>query len=59
MTQYIIIHTTKFGERDQLTGAWEASSEGEALAKMFLETSTDDDGNYAAFPVTSPADIIF
>jgi hypothetical protein len=58
MTQYIIIHTTKFGERNQLTGAWEASSEEEALAKMFSESGAEDDGHWTAFPVTSPADII-
>jgi hypothetical protein len=58
MTQFYITHTNQYGERHQLTGAWEASSEQEALAKMFSESGAEDDGQWTAFPVTSPADII-
>jgi hypothetical protein len=59
MTQFYITHTDKYGSKHQLTGAWEASSEEEALAKMFSESGAEDDGRWNVFVVTSTAaDII-
>jgi hypothetical protein len=58
MTQFYITHTNKYGEQHQLRGAWEASSEQEALAQMLKESGAEDDGRWNVFVVTSPAEII-
>jgi hypothetical protein len=58
MARFYITHANKHGERHQLSGTWEASTPEEALSMMFVETGAEDDGNWAAWLVTSPDDII-
>jgi hypothetical protein len=58
MAQFYITHKDKYGEHHQLTGTWKASTPEQALGMMFSESGAEDDGNWYAWPVKSPDDIV-
>jgi hypothetical protein len=57
MTEYYIVREGRY-EQHQLTGSWQATSPGKAIAQMLQESGEEDDGTWAAFPVMSPNDVI-
>ncbi|MFG1332001.1 hypothetical protein V5F41_12210 [Xanthobacter autotrophicus] len=56
--RFYITHMDQYGERHQLSGAYEAETAEEAIKIVLSQTRAEDDGQWEAWEVQSESDII-
>lgn len=56
--RFYITHADQYGERHQLSGAWEAETPEEAIRQMLSDIGEHDDGRWEAHEAACDADII-